>query len=147
MLLDEFAYKPEGDVEKVKAVIDAFAIADDQKADMREMVTQLCQEMRAKFNSIRFGKSLRCLSGCAQVIDDCEVKLVRTPDEQEERLGVYTQDSVLNWYDELMKRITWCIDLDEPHRKNLLRYVLYAQQFEECRHDYRRLFEEYDKLI
>lgn len=146
-LIDEYAYKKEHDVENVYRAISEFDITEPKKQEMRRYISQLVRRLDTRFNSILFGRTLRKLTGCTDMLHRCEKRLVReNPDN--ERSG-YTEESLNRWYRELQVAVNNCVEMDENRTKNMLRYVVYAQQFDHGNHvhDYSELYRAYDRLM
>lgn len=146
-LIDEYAYKKSHDVENIYKTISEFDITEPKKQEMRRYISLLTRRLDNRFSSVLFGRSLRKMTGCTDVLRRCEKQLVRNKGETGE--AAYTAESLNSWYSELQRAVSACVKLDAGHTKNLLRYIIYAQQFE-CgnkTHDYSELYKAYDRLM
>ena len=146
-LIDEYAYKKNHDVENIYKTISEFDITEPKKQEMRRYISLLTRRLDDRFSSILFGKALRRLTGCTDMLRRCEKKLVKTNNDRGTK--GYTDESLNRWYLELLQEIKVCVNLDEEHSKNLLRYIIYAQQFERGKQaqDYSELYKAYDRLM
>lgn len=146
-LLSEYAYKKTGeaDVENVYKAISEFEITECKKQEMKRYISKFSRIMDEKFSSILFGKVLKNISGCSEVITRCEKKLVI----QKEGDEYYTTESVNEWYAELVNSLRNSIDLSKRYRSTLLKYVIYAEKFNTHTngHDYSELYQHYRRLM
>lgn len=142
-LLDQYVLSDEYSEDKILSVIDSCDIELVLKEEMKRFIHHVSASMAVEFNSILLGRWLKRLTACDGVfrISEKHLEKVDTSEEASEGdPGGFTPDSLALWRKNINHNLNQYIELDDRHRAVLVQYIVYAQQYENNRINYKALY-------
>ena len=144
-LLDQYAFEKTRNAEKILEAIDGYSIDEHKKADAKQAVGSICEELSREWRSSHLGSFLLRYAGLDSSFRRAERMVVGLP-KKSAKSGEETDFSALKksadeFFGFLNDEIAAIYPLDARYRSKLIQYAVFAKSFERSKIDYFKLYQ------